>query len=291
MEEHDILNGPYWFSIYTMFFATMSLVFYTWEYAQAYGTLHTLKDAEDGRDMLVRLAHRNMAAARCSTTLATIFAQLPKRLRANGRVMGLSDDSMSLGQSMERQEPQGFNVNLDNSETPYNLVGSPLRNESSSETDNTTIEATPIQVDGCSSQEDPPNSVQTADSSQTRSHRTPLHSSISRPDGDSTRKPQYQTTDSDSLSRLTPKIFEVDSNLQQTGLHCCFDYSTECNHGDTLEVQALNLPYSNSMQSLPYNFPWHDTVLADLDYATTQADHPDQVSFQGLAINPANFWL
>ena len=76
MEEHDVLNGPYWFSIYTMFFATISLVFYTWENAQVCGGLQTLKDAEDGRDILVRLGLGNMAAARCSATLA-VSAETP----------------------------------------------------------------------------------------------------------------------------------------------------------------------------------------------------------------------
>jgi hypothetical protein len=76
MEKQDTLNGPYWFSIYTTFCATLSLVFYVWENADVQGTLQTLKDAEYGRDILVRLAYKSMAAARHSETLSVSFEPL-----------------------------------------------------------------------------------------------------------------------------------------------------------------------------------------------------------------------
>ncbi|KAH8803012.1 fungal-specific transcription factor domain-containing protein [Xylogone sp. PMI_703] len=69
MGERSNFSGPYWFSIYTIFFATISLSFHAWENAGCEGALKMLKDAECGRDMLAHLAHRSMSAARCSKTL------------------------------------------------------------------------------------------------------------------------------------------------------------------------------------------------------------------------------
>jgi hypothetical protein len=76
MEKHNMLAGPYWFSIYTTFCATLALVFYVWENAKVQGTLQTLKDAEYGRDVLVKLSSKSTAAARHSETLAVSFSPL-----------------------------------------------------------------------------------------------------------------------------------------------------------------------------------------------------------------------
>jgi hypothetical protein len=73
MEKQNTLAGPYWFSIYTTFCATLALVFYVWENADAQGTLQTLKDAEYGRDVLVKLSYKSVAAVRHSETLAVSF--------------------------------------------------------------------------------------------------------------------------------------------------------------------------------------------------------------------------
>ncbi|KAH6666417.1 fungal-specific transcription factor domain-containing protein, partial [Halenospora varia] len=85
MEKQNAVAGPYWFSIYTTFCATLSLVFYVWENADVQGTLQTLKDAEYGRDVLVKLAYRSISAARHSEALATIFNRLPEKLGKSQR--------------------------------------------------------------------------------------------------------------------------------------------------------------------------------------------------------------
>ncbi|KAJ5612784.1 hypothetical protein N7510_005978 [Penicillium lagena] len=76
MEKHDMLNGPYWFSIYTTFCATLSLVFYVWENSGVQEALKTLKDAEYGRDVLAKLAYKSTAAGSHSETLAVSSYQL-----------------------------------------------------------------------------------------------------------------------------------------------------------------------------------------------------------------------
>jgi hypothetical protein len=70
MEKHDILSGPYWFSIYTTFCATLSLIFHVWENAEVENALETIKDAEYGRHVLTRLAYQSTAAESLSETLA-----------------------------------------------------------------------------------------------------------------------------------------------------------------------------------------------------------------------------
>jgi hypothetical protein len=70
MEKQNAPTGPYWFSIYTTFCATLALGFYVWENADIQCTLQTLKDAEYGRDILVKLSYKSIAAVRHSETLA-----------------------------------------------------------------------------------------------------------------------------------------------------------------------------------------------------------------------------
>lgn len=76
MEKHDILNGPNWFSLYTTFCATLSLVFYVWNNTEVQEALKTLKDAEYGRDVLAKLAYKSTAAANHSETLAVSFISI-----------------------------------------------------------------------------------------------------------------------------------------------------------------------------------------------------------------------
>lgn len=79
MEKQNMLNGPYWFSIYTTFCATLSLVFHVWENVEVEGALQTLKDAEHGRDLLVKLAYKSLAAAKHSEILAVSCASKRRR--------------------------------------------------------------------------------------------------------------------------------------------------------------------------------------------------------------------
>jgi hypothetical protein len=64
MEEKNVLSGPYWFSIYTTFCATISLLFTVWENAEAEEGSQTLKDAECGRAVLFGLSSKSAAATK-----------------------------------------------------------------------------------------------------------------------------------------------------------------------------------------------------------------------------------
>jgi hypothetical protein len=69
MKRRGFLGGAYWFSMYTTFFAVLSLVFYALENPDNEASEDVLKVAKEGRDTLESLAKRSMAADRCSATL------------------------------------------------------------------------------------------------------------------------------------------------------------------------------------------------------------------------------
>jgi hypothetical protein len=69
MKKRGFLGGAYWFSMYTTFFAILSLVFYALENPDNEASKDVLKVAREGRDTLESLAKRSLAADRCSSTL------------------------------------------------------------------------------------------------------------------------------------------------------------------------------------------------------------------------------
>lgn len=69
MKKRNLLNGAYWFIIYTTFFAILTLVFYALENPSDPGTVDILKDAKEGKDTIAALVKKSMAADRCTATL------------------------------------------------------------------------------------------------------------------------------------------------------------------------------------------------------------------------------
>lgn len=68
MNQNGLLVGSYWFTMYTSFFAVLSLVFYALENAGI--SQEVMRDAIVGRQTLAALAKRSMAADRCTATLS-----------------------------------------------------------------------------------------------------------------------------------------------------------------------------------------------------------------------------
>ncbi|KAF7902042.1 uncharacterized protein EAF01_007340 [Botrytis porri] len=81
MKKKGLLVGAYWFTMYTTFFSVISLVYYVLENPDKNGAAEILADANDGKDALIGLAQRSMAADRCSETLKPLFEQLPEKLK------------------------------------------------------------------------------------------------------------------------------------------------------------------------------------------------------------------
>ena len=76
MKRRGLLGGAYWFTMYTTFFAILSLVFYALENPENEASRDVLKVAREGRDTLESLAKRSMAADRCTATLKVIYHKL-----------------------------------------------------------------------------------------------------------------------------------------------------------------------------------------------------------------------
>jgi len=70
MKRRGLLNGSYWFYMYTTFFAVLSLVFFVIENPSSTTAKEILRDAYEGRNTLASLAKRSMAADKCTQTLA-----------------------------------------------------------------------------------------------------------------------------------------------------------------------------------------------------------------------------
>ncbi|KAH6681977.1 fungal-specific transcription factor domain-containing protein [Halenospora varia] len=81
LKKRGLLLGAYWFTMYTTFFAILSLVFFVLENPDKPGAMEILADANGGKDALNGLAQKSQAADRCSIALRALFEQLPQRLR------------------------------------------------------------------------------------------------------------------------------------------------------------------------------------------------------------------
>lgn len=73
MQKRGLLVGAYWFSMYTTFFAVLSLAFFVLENPGKPGAQEIFADANAGRDCLKSLARRSLAADRCSTALSVRY--------------------------------------------------------------------------------------------------------------------------------------------------------------------------------------------------------------------------
>jgi hypothetical protein len=76
MQRRGLLVGAYWFTMYTTFFAILSLVYFVLENPDKAGSQEILADACSGRDALKALARRSMAADRCSVALGVSLTSL-----------------------------------------------------------------------------------------------------------------------------------------------------------------------------------------------------------------------
>ncbi|KAM5463145.1 Gypsy retrotransposon integrase-like protein 1 [Microsporum ferrugineum] len=82
MKKKQLLNGSYWFTMYTTYFAILTLLFFILENPESAAAKDgILKDALEGKNVLAGLAKKSMAADRCAQSLNSMFKYLPERLR------------------------------------------------------------------------------------------------------------------------------------------------------------------------------------------------------------------
>ncbi|KAI4256473.1 MAG: hypothetical protein LQ352_002079 [Teloschistes flavicans] len=123
MKRSGLLTGAYWFSMYTTFFAILSLLFYAIENPQNTTSEVILRDAHEGRDTLAKLSPSSMAADRSSQTLARLFEQLPEALRT-GRLKSVSVPAKKRSAPSKNPAPREPSP-LQNTGTNKNQVQSP----------------------------------------------------------------------------------------------------------------------------------------------------------------------
>ncbi|KAL7626571.1 Gypsy retrotransposon integrase-like protein 1 [Parahypoxylon ruwenzoriense] len=81
MRKQVPLVGPYWFTLFTEFFAIISLVFFVLENQDKPGSMEILADAVAGKEMISGLSRKSMVADRISSALNMLFDQLPGNLK------------------------------------------------------------------------------------------------------------------------------------------------------------------------------------------------------------------
>jgi hypothetical protein len=79
IRKQGVLAGPYWFMLYTEFFAVLSLVFYAIENPEKLGSAEVLGDAAAGRDMIANLREKSQAAERVTNSLSVSNQDRQKR--------------------------------------------------------------------------------------------------------------------------------------------------------------------------------------------------------------------
>lgn len=69
MKRRGLLIGAYWFSMYTTFFAIITLLYFILENPGSSTSQELFRDALEGKEVLAQFAKRSMAADRCTATL------------------------------------------------------------------------------------------------------------------------------------------------------------------------------------------------------------------------------
>lgn len=109
LTSQKLLNGAYWFSIYTIFFSVACLVFYVHENINDPEAVEIRRDAELGKNALTSLKDSSMAAQRTYNLLNTLFEQLNRR---TAKMPAFSNDEFTNAQSEQQQQlPQPQRAN------------------------------------------------------------------------------------------------------------------------------------------------------------------------------------
>lgn len=69
MKKRGLLVGAYWFSMYTTFFAIISILYFVLENPTSQTGKELFRDAIEGKELLDYFAKKSLAADRCSDTL------------------------------------------------------------------------------------------------------------------------------------------------------------------------------------------------------------------------------
>lgn len=130
-----LLNGAYWFSIYTIFFSVACLVYYVHENPRDSDAYEIRRDAELGKNALTSLKDSSMSAQRTYNLLNTLFEQLNRRtakIQVNHNVA--SNNSQMSNNPLDVSIPGTANSDVISSDTQADLGSQkPYGNDSQSD--------------------------------------------------------------------------------------------------------------------------------------------------------------
>jgi hypothetical protein len=147
MRKQVSLVGPYWFTLFTEFFAIITLVFYILENENKPGTADIMADAAAGRKMVSDLARRSVAADRVSkalevcrcrelgapvhvlTCLQVLFDQLPDSMKTGASNMPSKKRSAASSKEAVSAALSPPALHLQTPRTGVNLSGTPNSRE------------------------------------------------------------------------------------------------------------------------------------------------------------------
>jgi hypothetical protein len=92
MRRRGLLAGAYWFSMYTTFFAIVSILYFVLENPNSPTSVELLRDAAEGKEVLAYFAKRSMAAERCSSALSV---SVPLNLPTHNHILTISSRACS----------------------------------------------------------------------------------------------------------------------------------------------------------------------------------------------------
>ncbi|KAI9785062.1 MAG: hypothetical protein M1816_000532 [Peltula sp. TS41687] len=204
MKKRGLLNGAYWFIMYTTFFSVLTLVFYVLENSNDPGTEGILKDAQEGKDTLADLAKKNLAAHRCNGTLTALFDQLPEKLKRSRKTSMKVKKKKRPAPSPSHDGSEVSKSNTDLSRSIRERIG-PLQRSSTFPTHPNTSS-----LDGVSIQANGHPMLLTADA-QLRHQRIGSHDAFTPSDLSA-----VQTPDSSPNSTHVPQQHHAHFSMQQS---------------------------------------------------------------------------
>lgn len=143
-----LLNGAYWFSIYTIFFSVACLVYYVHENPGDAEALEIRQDAELGKNALTSLKDSSMAAQRTYNLLNTLFEQLNRR---TANISG-SGSETPLSASQSTATPPSNTINGQNASNFIHSVASGVFPSNLSAANNNNTKSTTNNTDSTASQ-------------------------------------------------------------------------------------------------------------------------------------------
>jgi hypothetical protein len=106
MKRRGLFVGAYWFSMYTTFFAIISLLYFVLENPNSPTSQELFREALEGKDVLAHFAKRSMAADRCTATLnvCTMPSSVTSCRIADNRYRPYSKDYLRRSSKSDRAE-------------------------------------------------------------------------------------------------------------------------------------------------------------------------------------------